>query len=83
MKIEECEELESELEKWKNRYRALETSKEKELQDLKLSLENQRQSMIDREIKELSIKFNSERNHLENQIRKLEELNDQKEKELT
>ena len=37
-----------ELKKWKDRYRALERSKEQELEDLKLSMENQRKSMAER-----------------------------------
>lgn len=62
---------------------ALETSKDKELQDLRLAMENQRQSMIDREIREISLKFTSERNHLEGLVRKLQDLNEQKTSEIT
>ena len=62
---------------------ALETSKDKELQDLRLAMESQRKSMIDREIREISLKFTSERNHLEGLVRKLQDLNEQKTSEIT
>lgn len=32
-------------------------SKDKELRDMKLAMEDQRQSMIDREVRELSLRF--------------------------
>ena len=46
-------------------------------------MESQRQSILDREIKELSLKFNTEKVYLETQIRKLQEMNENKEKEIT
>lgn len=41
-------------------------------------MESQRKSMIDREIKELTLKFMSERGTLEKEIRKLREYIDSK-----
>ena len=75
------EEVQQELEKWKNRFSALEISKNKELEDLKMMMESQRKSMIDREIRELQIKFDSERTMLENEIRKTREILENKNQE--
>jgi uncharacterized protein YukE len=63
-----------EIEKWKNRYQAAEKSKAKELDDLRAMMESQRKSMIDREIREMSIRFQNERASLESEIRKLREM---------
>lgn len=49
--------LSQELEKWKSRYQAVEKSKTKELEDLRNMMESQRKSMIDREIREMTIRF--------------------------
>ena len=46
-----------EIEKWKSRYQASEKSKAKELEDLRNLMECQRKSMIDREIREMTIRF--------------------------
>lgn len=43
-------------------------------------MENQRKSTIDREIKELNIKFDAERSHLQNQVRKIEGVLDSRER---
>jgi hypothetical protein len=45
------QELQSEIDKWKNRYQATEKSKTRELEDLKNLMECQRKSMINREIR--------------------------------
>lgn len=50
-------ELSQEIEKWKSRYQACEKSKAKELEDLRNMMECQRKSMIDREIREMTIRF--------------------------
>jgi conjugal transfer/entry exclusion protein len=50
-------ELTQEIEKWKSRYQASEKSKAKELEDLRNMMESQRKSMIDREIREMTIRF--------------------------
>lgn len=50
-------ELMQEIEKWKSRYQAAEKSKAKELEDLRNLMECQRKSMIDREIREMTIRF--------------------------
>ena len=62
-----------EIERWKARYMASEKSKAKELDDLRMMMESQRKSMLDREMRELTIKFQAERGNLENEIRKLRE----------
>jgi hypothetical protein len=54
-------ELANEIEQWKNRYQATERSKAKELEDLRNLMESQRKSMIDREIREMTIRFQNER----------------------
>jgi predicted nucleic acid-binding Zn-ribbon protein len=64
-------ELLQEIERWKARYMAAEKSKAKELDDLRLMMESQRKSMLDREMRELTIKFQADRGNLENEIRKL------------
>lgn len=51
------QELQQEIEKWKNRYQASERSKLKELEDLRNMMESQRKSMISREIREMTIRF--------------------------
>jgi hypothetical protein len=43
---------------------ASEKSKAKELDDLRLMMESQRKSMLDREMRELTIKFQAERGNL-------------------
>lgn len=48
--------LGSEVEKWKARYNAAESSKAKELEDMRMMLENQRKSMVQREMREMSVK---------------------------
>lgn len=58
--------LQAENDKWKNRYQAAEKSKLKELEDLRSMMESQRKSMIDREIREMTIRFQNERSSLEN-----------------
>lgn len=58
--------LAQEIEKWKSRYQAAEKSKAKELEDLRGMMESQRKSMIDREIREMAIRFQNERSSLEN-----------------
>lgn len=44
----------------------MEVSKSREMEDLRLMMESQRKSTLDREIKELTLKFGSERQNLEN-----------------
>jgi predicted nucleic acid-binding Zn-ribbon protein len=59
-------ELLQEIDRWKARYMAAEKSKAKELDDLRLMMESQRKSMLDREMRELTIKFQAERGNFEN-----------------
>ncbi len=63
-----------EIEKWRARYQAGEKSKAKELEELRNMMESQRKSMIDREIREMAIRFQNERAGLESEIRKLREM---------
>ena len=76
------DELRQEIERWKVRYMAAEKSKAKELDDLRLMMESQRKSMFDREIREITIRFQTERSTLENEIRKLREALEYKNREL-
>lgn len=72
----------NEIERWKARYMASEKSKQKELDDLRLMMESQRKSMLDREMRELTLRFQTERGNLENEIRKLRESLEYKNREL-
>ena len=56
--------LAAEAEKWKNRYNASEKSKIKEVEDMRIMMESQRKSMIDRELRELTVRFSTERSNL-------------------
>ena len=49
--------LMADIEKWKSRYQAGEKSKLKELEDLRALMDSQRKSMVDREIREMTIRF--------------------------
>ena len=75
-------ELLQEIEKWKARYQATERSKVKELEDLRSMMESQRKSMIDREIREMTVRFQNERSGLESEIRKCRELLDNRGREI-
>ena len=61
---QKAQELQMEIDKWKNRYQAAEKSKLKELEDLRAMMESQRKTMIDREIREMTIRFQNERSSL-------------------
>jgi chromosome segregation ATPase len=74
--------LSADIDKWRNRYQAAERSKLKELEDLRAMMESQRKSMIDREIREMTIRFQNERSSLENEIRKCRELLDNRAREV-
>ena len=50
-------ELAQEIDKWKVRHQATEKGKEKELSDLKSMMDSQRKSMVNREMREQSIRF--------------------------
>lgn len=41
----------NQIERWKSRYMASEKSKQKELDELRLMMESQRKSMLDREMR--------------------------------
>lgn len=53
------------------------------MEDLKLAMECQRKSVLDREIHELSLKFENERAYLTGQIKKMHQAHDERENELT
>jgi len=57
----------ADVENWKLRY----TQKEREIADLKASMETQRRSFVDREIRELTAKFMKDKAELENENRRL------------
>ena len=54
----------------------------KELEDLRAMMESQRKSMVDREIREMTIRFQNERSSLQNQIRKCRELLDNRTRDI-
>lgn len=56
---ERSEMLVAEIDKWKTRYSAAETSKAKELDEMRMMLENQRKSMLQREMREMAVKYES------------------------
>ena len=56
--------LQMELDTWKARYSACERSKTKELDDLRQMMDSQRKSVIDRDIRELTVKHQTERGNL-------------------
>jgi hypothetical protein len=60
-----------ELDTWRARYAASEKSKVKEVEDLRHMMDSQRKSMIDRDMREMTVRHQTERSNLENEIRKL------------
>ena len=82
MEVSRNNELAQDIERWKSRYMAGEKSKAKELDDLRMMMESQRKSVVDREMRELTIRFQTERGTLENEIRKLREALDYKNREV-
>ncbi len=53
--------MKTEIQNWKARFEALERSKNRELEELRMSFENQKKSEFDREIRELKTRFDAER----------------------
>lgn len=68
------QELQQEVERWKNRCQAVERRKSKDMEELKSLMENQRKSTVDREMREMAIRTQSEKSALENEIRKCKEM---------
>lgn len=50
------EQLQVEVDRWRNRYSSLEVSRTKELEEVRNDLESRRRSQINRETRELAIK---------------------------
>lgn len=63
--------LQMELDTWKARYTACERSKTKELEDVRAMMDSQRKSMIDRDMREMTVRHQTERSNLENEVRKM------------
>lgn len=49
--------LQAEIENWRVRFSAAERSRSKELEDLRMVMESQRKSMLDRELREITLKY--------------------------
>ena len=60
------QELQQEVERWKNRCQAVERRKSKDMDELKSLMENQRKSTVDREMREMAIRTQNEKSALEN-----------------
>ncbi|CAL8237004.1 unnamed protein product [Arctogadus glacialis] len=75
-----AEDLRGELERWRARYSALDKARNKEVEDIRLMMESQRRSMLDRELTELNFKFRAERGELEAQVRSLREALEQRDR---
>lgn len=70
-----------ELEAWKMRYTTLERTKDKEMEDLRMTFEARRKSYIEREVKDITLRFNNEKATWENDMRRLRDLLDARTKE--
>ena len=70
-----------EIESWKMRYSTLEKTKDKEMEDLRLTFEARRKSYIEREVKDITVRFNMEKSNWENDMRRLRDLLDARTKE--
>ena len=60
------QELQQEVERWKDRCQAVERRKSKDMDELKSLMENQRKSTVDREMREMAIRTQNEKSALEN-----------------
>lgn len=58
---------------WKARYEALERSHVIELEEVRSSIDQQRRSQLDKQVRELTVKFNMERGQLEAEIKRLKD----------
>jgi hypothetical protein len=61
-------ELLQEMERWKTRCLAAERGRDVELEQLRTMMEAQRKSIISRELREMTIRFESERSNFEHEI---------------
>jgi hypothetical protein len=68
------QELLQEIEREKGNSTLMERNKNKALDEMKLLMESQRKAIVDREMKELSIRHQNEKSAFENEIRKNREL---------
>ena len=76
-----CYDLQNEIESWRNRYSQFEKIKQKEIEDIRLTFEHQRKSFLEREIKEITNRFQQDRLNYENENRRIRELFEQKNNE--
>lgn len=67
-------EMMREIEGWKMRYMTLEKTKDKEMEELRLTFEARRKSYIEREVKDITVRFNMEKSNWETDMRKLRDL---------
>lgn len=68
--------LKGEVNQLRARFEALDRAKTKELEDIREQFEGQKRIVIEREIREVSTKFQAERSQMEIEIRRLRENND-------
>ncbi len=65
--------LKSDIQTWKAKFEALERSKNNELQELRMTFENQTKSVFQREVRDLQTRFDAERSQFEVDMRRLRE----------
>jgi chromosome segregation ATPase len=65
--------LKSDIQTWRAKFDALERSKNNELQELRMTFENQTKSVFQKEVRELQTRFDSERSQFEVDMRRLRE----------
>lgn len=74
--------MENELNEWKNRYSLLERMKDQELESFKSSSESRRKSLLNREMRELTLKFQSDKAQMEVENKRLKEVIDLRQLEI-
>lgn len=74
--------MENELNEWKNRYSLLERMKDQELESFKSSSETRRKSLLNREMRELTLKFQSDKAQIEAENRRLKDVIDLRQLEI-
>ena len=74
-------EILKDLEGWKMRYVTLEKTKDKEMEELRMTFDARRKSYIEREVRDLTVRFNMDKSNWENDMRKLRDLLDARTRE--
>jgi hypothetical protein len=64
--MQKNQELQQEIDRWRNRSQVIERNKSKDMEELKSLMEHQRKSIVDRDMKEMSIRHQNEKSALEN-----------------